>query len=641
MVDRCELLLSVRLLDEARALAERAVAELARKGMAADLAEARLLLAHAALLQGDVEAAGSSAGEARRAFVRQRRHSWAALARYTELRATWQHGSFSRALVRKAQRSADELDAAGWSLPALDARLIAARAALDCGVLATARSELDKARTARLRGPLELRARAWHAQALLRLAQGDRRAADSALRAGLRAVSRHQATLGATELRAHVSGYADELAALGLRLAIDVAQPRRVLRWAEQWRAGSLQLRPVRPPGNAQLATDLAALRSAVAELDQAAMEGRDTRQLLQRQARLERSVQRRFRQASGQHRHDDATVVPTAELAATLGERAMVELVEVDGWLHAVILTGSRARLRRLGPYEEALSELRHLRFALRRLAHGHLSGLGRFAAHQAAAHAADRLDQLTIGGLRHDTDDRPLVIVPTGALHATPWAFLPSCAGRPVTVAPSATLWHRSTARLMERPLAGSQDIVLVGCPAPPHAVDEVRSLSALHPDAVALVGPEATVAAARHALDGAGAAHLACHGHFRSDNPLFSSLQLADGPLFVYDLEDLGRAPTFVVLSACDSGLSEVKAGNELMGLAAALFTTGTATLIGSVVPVPDAPTAILMRSVHRHLLAGHPPADALARAQREVACEDEYLFAVAGFACFGGG
>jgi len=52
----------------------------------------------------------------------------------------------------------------------------------------------------------------------------------------------------------------------------------------------------------------------------------------------------------------------------------------------------------------------------------------------------------------------------------------------------------------------------------------------------------------------------AHVAAHGTFRADNPQFSSLHLADGPLTVYDLERIVRPPEWIVLSACEAGRSE---------------------------------------------------------------------------------
>ncbi|HEX5801004.1 MAG TPA: CHAT domain-containing protein, partial [Gaiellaceae bacterium] len=139
----------------------------------------------------------------------------------------------------------------------------------------------------------------------------------------------------------------------------------------------------------------------------------------------------------------------------------------------------------------------------------------------------------------------------------------------------------------------------------------------------------------------LDGAGIAHLAAHGSFRADNPLFSSLELADGPLTVYDLESLAEAPSLCVLSACDSGLSEVRAGDELMGLTATLLALGSSTIVASVVAVPDEASTALMSAFHGRLATGTPPAEALVHAQAAVADGDEGVVASAGFVCFGAG
>lgn len=629
--DRCELLLRARLLDEADALATRAVAQLARAGMDSDMAEARLTLANVKLLRGEPDEAARIAGEARDAFQSQHRRPWSVLAGYAVLRARWEAGRRSASLSDEARRVADDLEAAGWVTAAVDARLMAVRTALEHGDVEAAEQDLVRHRAARSAGPVELRARAWHAEALVRLAHGNRGGADAALRAGLRALDRHRATLGATELRAHVSGHVGELARLGLRLALESRSAARTLRWAERWRAGALHLRPMRPPDDEELVAELARLRETVADLDTAALAGRDTQELQRRQAALEQSIQRRSRHAQGSRRVAPETCdVP--DVVATLGDRVLVEMVRLDDALHAVVVGAAGLRLRHLGSQQEAVRELEHLRFALRRLRLPGRSAGASSGAEASARASAARLDEMLLGPVRADVGDRPLVLVPTGALHAVPWGALPTCVGRPVSVAPSALLWCRAASRPHG---GGSLSAVLVGAADPPHAEQEVRALQERYRDATVLVGAEATVGAVGAALDGADLAHLACHGRFRTDNPLFSSLQLADGPLTVFDLERRRRVPELLLLSACESGLSAVHAGDELIGLAGTLFALGTRTLVASVAAVPDGATRRLMVDFHDRLRAGEPPASALA------ACQAGAGQAAAGFVCFGAG
>jgi len=76
-------------------------------------------------------------------------------------------------------------------------------------------------------------------------------------------------------------------------------------------------------------------------------------------------------------------------------------------------------------------------------------------------------------------------------------------------------------------------------------------------------------ATVARVLEAIDGAGLAHIAAHGVFRADSPMFSSLRLADGPLTVHDLERLRRAPFRLILPSCDSGRLAPAGADELLG------------------------------------------------------------------------
>ena len=306
------------------------------------------------------------------------------------------------------------------------------------------------------------------------------------------------------------------------------------------------------------------------------------------------------------------------------------------------VVVRDGRATLHTLGPGDDAIRQIKFLRFALHRLSL--FSGRAdTSSAARTAAVYAQHLDELLLGPVRKRIDGRPLVLVPTGALNAVPWSVLATCRGRPVTVAPSAAVWLRAAAD--RGPADGSPadgSPVLTAGPGLAAAPLEVESLSGSMPDAQVLVGSDATVGAVARALDGAPLAHVAAHGTFRADNPLFSSLELADGPLTVYDLEQLRRPPRRIVLSACDSGLSAVRPGDELMGLSAALLGLGTRTLVATVVPVPDGATTPLMLDLHQRMRAGLSPAAALAAAQEAYSGGGDLAYATsAGFVCFGAG
>ena len=161
----------------------------------------------------------------------------------------------------------------------------------------------------------------------------------------------------------------------------------------------------------------------------------------------------------------------------------------------------------------------------------------------------------------------------------------------------------------------------------------------LAQRHPDAVLLDGPAPPSPHVLDALDGADLAHLATHGRFRADSPLFSALDLADGPLTVHDLERLQTAPYRVVLSACESGVLAPVGAQELLGLAAALFSIGTAGLVSSVGEVNDAATADLMVGLHDGLAAGDDPAAALLDVRRAAAHDPVAAGTAAAFVALG--
>jgi len=625
--DRAEALLIAGMPGEARESLERRVDDVERAGFAVDLAEWHLLLAQAALMEGEPELARASAGRALTEFRSQRRTNWALLAQQIVIRARWASGERTAALARAAREAHAKLWTAGWQVAALHCLVVAGRIELAAGRLPAARADLAQAAQARRRGPADLRAAAWYAEAMLRLAASDTRGATTALKAGLRVVDDHAASLGATDLRVHATGLGADLAEQGVRLAVASGKPLAVLDWIERFRAGTLRRRPVRPPSNARLASELADLRRVTAELAQTTADGADSRALRAEQLRLEEAVRHRSRHAHGTRARIREFDVD--ELRSAVGQRALVEILRVDDAMLAVTLVDGRPRLFTLGSYPDAMRELESLRFSLHRLARRHGSASSLAAARAGLSHAAGSLDALLMRPLLDVIGDRELVLVPTGRLHALPWPTLPSLRGRPVSVAPSATTWLAAMRATTRR--RTDQRVVLVAGPGLEHAEPEVAAVSALYSSPQVLSGPDATADVVRQTMDGAQLVHIAAHGRFRADNPQFSAIDLADGPLTVYDLERVRRGPRQLVLSACDSGLSAVHAGDELMGLAGAVFSLGTSTLIASVVPVADDLTKALMVELHGELSAGATPAYALAVAQQRVPAD--------GFVCFG--
>ena len=673
LADRADALLEAGLAEEARQCAEQAAEGHERSGFAFDAAEARLTAAKAALAADDAAAATTYAHAARVAFTKQRRPNWAAWASHIELAARVAAGECSTRILRDLVRNSERLEQAGWLITPQESKLLAARTALTLGREADAVELFSRVAAARRSGSTRLRVVGWEAESALREVRGDVKGAGRAIDQGLRAAADYAGNLGATDLRAGAAMMGADLAKSGLRLALAGGSARQVLLRAEQWRAATLRRRPVRPPDDAAFAARLARLRAVVAQISEDGLAGKNVRGLQAERVRLEQDVKELARHARG----DEYAPEPRLDLAALsarLGERALIEYVRVDDALHAVSLVDGTARHHALGSYKAVLSEVDSLRFSLERMARRHGSEALQQAALAAYDYARGVLNQALVQPLAKRIGDRPLVLVPTGSLHALAWSVLPTLTDRQVTVSPSARSWltaveaeagdqqakpgppkdvgddaaWRGAGRSRGGPAAtgapttgtaaptdrfGGQVVLAYG-PGLPHAEAEIDDLAQRYPLAKPLVGADATAQAVAEALDGAQLAHIAAHGRFRSDNPLFSSLELADGPLTVYDLEGIRQAPATLVLSACDAALSGIRPGDELMGVASAVFALGTRTLIASVAPVGDAETRELMNVFHNALTKGLSPALALVNAQRAVPD-------ARGFVCFGAG
>ncbi len=611
---RARALREARLIREARAATE-AYAELCARTGHDDWAVVVLSdLASLTLIAGEPDAARELALRAARSLAARGKPVDAALARMVATRAALESGTVDRSSLRSAVATAALLERAGWSLDALRVRVLAARVALSLAATAVARRELELSRCLRRRGSVADRMELAHAEALLSRASDEPERAERQLKAGLRLLDDYRAAFGAAELRATASGIGVELSELGLRIALESGSPAKALVWAERLRGTSLRLPPIRPPADAGLAALQTELRRV----------SRDESN--RRRPALEAAIRSRSRLVKGSPA--GSSTVRIRDVSVALGERALIEYIELDGRLTALTVAGGRITRHDLG-VDTSRAEVEWLRFALARLARLGREPTAREHAREAVQASAANLDRMLVAPVLPAVGCRPLVLVPTGGLHAVPWAALPSLAGSPVVVSPSLTLWMDLAGRSRSR----RRKTALIAGARLRQAGAEIRDLAGLHPGATVLTGAAATVEATLAALDGAAVAHLACHGNFRSDSPLFSSLELIDGALNVHQLEQLERPPEIVILSACDLAVSALHPGDELLGLSAALLGMGTRTVVASVVPVPDGAARRLMHAFHRLLAGRQTPAAALAQAQsgREVA----------GFVCLGSG
>jgi tetratricopeptide (TPR) repeat protein len=563
-------------------------------------ASAELTVAEAALGGGDAEMAVLHATRALRLY-RASGNLWGELrGRLIAIQSQWILGRTGRRLLAEAIELADRL-AKNSATESANASLLAGRIALTLGRTEVAARQLGAAAQERRRGaPLD-RIAGWLAQALLAESIGPKNAIQRAVWGGWRILHEYRLSLGATELRAAGTALGAELAEIGLRHLKQNAGGRDLLAFSERWRAGTLALPPVQPPDDKALADELAKLRDVTRSLAEARGAGAATAPLERERRRLEEAVRARTLQTPGRNELSDQRF-EVGHLLDSLGERRLASVVEVDGELTVLVAAGGRVRKFSAGRLEDAAKEVGYARFALRGAAG---TGASRAAvALRRLETGGARLQEMLFGDAVSALGDGPLIIVPPARLHATPWGVLPALRNRPFAVAPSAASWLRAATRRAPR----RRDVVLVAGPNLGSRGAEVTTLRRTYEDARLLANGAATCEGALKALDGAWLAHVAAHGVLRTDNPLFSALTLDDGPLTVYDLERLRRAPYRLILSACESGIGTKAGADEVLGLASAVISLGTAGLLGSTVIVDDDAAVQVSLIVHEHLRAG---------------------------------
>jgi CHAT domain-containing protein len=212
-------------------------------------------------------------------------------------------------------------------------------------------------------------------------------------------------------------------------------------------------------------------------------------------------------------------------------------------------------------------------------------------------------------------------LIVVPHGVLHYLPFHALRDEHGYLVERTEVSYLPGASLLRFVAESKTAGTGMLAVGHSCGgllPHAVDEALGIAQTC-TGQALIEREATASRLASLAVNFRTLHLAAHGDFRPDNPLFSGLFLEDGWLTTLDIFSMRLSASLVTLSACQTGRNVISGGDELLGLMRAFLYAGAASLVLSLWPVEDRSTAKLMQSFYTALASGASKGAALRHAQ----------------------
>jgi CHAT domain-containing protein len=249
-------------------------------------------------------------------------------------------------------------------------------------------------------------------------------------------------------------------------------------------------------------------------------------------------------------------------------------------------------------------------------------------------------RLYTLLLADALEGITEEKLIIIPHGSLHYLPFAALfdgeAYLIDRFTLISdPSASVLRFISDKRKEE----SDAVLAFGNPVTEHAPlpyteTEVWSISEVMRGVDVYIGKSATETLGKNIFSDYNIIHLACHGKFNEDAPLLSSLYLTgdqknDGELNVHELFSLDlTGSSLVVLSACETGLSEVMKGDELIGLSRGFLYAGTPSLLVTLWEVADESTARLMVTFYENVRLGMSKPEALAEAQRTLKDKEQY-------------
>jgi tetratricopeptide (TPR) repeat protein len=222
-----------------------------------------------------------------------------------------------------------------------------------------------------------------------------------------------------------------------------------------------------------------------------------------------------------------------------------LLEYFQVRDKLLAVLLTHKSLEFVPVTKFAEVTAPLERLEFQLAkfRLGAEYLKTFGESLLETTKVHLQE-LHRLLISPVEKRLEGEQIIVVPHGSLHRLPFQALFDGSHYlidkfQIAYAPSATIYSLC----QDRSTNGRTGALVMGVPdaVAPLIGDEVKAVAEIVPGAELLVGEKATAAVLREKGSQCRWIHIATHGHFRQDSPMFSGVRLGDSILNLYDLSN----------------------------------------------------------------------------------------------------
>jgi tetratricopeptide (TPR) repeat protein len=371
--------------------------------------------------------------------------------------------------------------------------------------------------------------------------------------------------------------------------------------------------------------------------------------QLRQLSRRYEDALVKAFSQVQSVDREfaslQSAKTVSVEELQKILPENALLlEYYTARNRFYVCLVSRKEFRIV---PLEEVMAvreklRLLQLQLAKFRLGADYIRRLEKPLLLATQAHL-EELYTLLIAPIRDQLTAEHLIIVPHAFLHYLPFHAL-SDGERyliddfSVSYAPSSSIF--AVCQEKAQPDSDGDTLVMAVPDArAPYIEEEARFVAATMGNTRLFLGAEATEERLRTYGPESQFIHIATHGYFRQDNPMFSSIRLGNSLLSLFDLYQLRFDAELVTLSGCGTGMNVVIGGDELIGLVRGLLYAGAQTLMVSLWEVHDQSTAEFMRDFYQDYKISANKANALRNAVLKLKQKHRHPYYWAAFALVG--